>query len=171
MIDWKPNGLIAHNLDRPAGLIECDLVLDVGAGLRPMQWYEPSSHVCVEPHPAYAARLEENGYQVVPCTAQEWFAARGGLEWDGAIYLLDVIEHMTRADGEEVLSLAVAQRPRQLVVFTPLGFLRQVGDAWGLGGDQWQKHRSGWLPVDFPGWRIEEYGRGFFATWTRSTRT
>ncbi len=83
------------------------------------------------------------------------------------IYLLDAIEHMTRPAGELVLKLAKALGPKQIVVFTPKGFLPQEGDAWGLGGEEWQRHRSGWKPEDFPGWYIEEYmGMQFFAVWT-----
>ncbi|MGL5712289.1 MAG: hypothetical protein ACRCX2_04665 [Paraclostridium sp.] len=43
---------------------------------------------------------------------------------------------------------------QNLVIFTPLGFLDQSHpdgiDAWGLDGVNWQTHRSGWTPEDFP---------------------
>lgn len=177
MIDWMRNGLIAHNLERPQGLITCACVVDIGAGIRPMQWYKPQQHVCVEPYGPYADRLRAAGYEVNQATATEALEGADPAAFShAAIYLLDVIEHMDKSLGQKVVQMMLAARPRQIVVFTPLGFLPQQGaDAWGLGGDYWQEHRSGWMPEDFPGWEIEisrcgpraELGRGFFATWTR----
>lgn len=161
------NGLVASGLPEPVGLIHWSRVLDIGAGLRPMPWYKPEFHICAEPHVPYAERLEAAGYAVwrKNAIAALEFADPGEFE---AIYLIDVIEHMTRPHGELVLKLAHGLEPKQIVVFTPKGFLPQEGDAWGLGGEEWQRHRSGWTPADFPGWRIEEYmGMQFFATWTR----
>ncbi len=163
------NGLVASGLPRPAGLIEGDTVLDIGAGLRPMPWYTPKRHVCVEPHPPYADRLKAAGYEVWCETAlsaietiKSWVP--GSID---AIYMIDVIEHMTREQGMDVLKVLAWLEPKQIVVFTPHGFLPQEGDAWGLGGEHWQRHRSGWKPADFPGWAIEHYnGMQFFAVRT-----
>lgn len=160
------NGLIAHTLRRPPGLIEADVVLDVGAGIRPMQWYTPRRHICVEPHKTYWERLLAAGYECVKATAYDvLYNAKPG-EFD-AIYLLDVIEHMERAEGEAVLAAIEKAQPQQSVVFTPDGFVAQEGDAWGLDGAEWQRHRSGWTASDFPGWAITKHGKGIFAVWTR----
>lgn len=138
---------------RPDGLLEVDTVLDIGAGLRPIGWYKPKQHICVEPHGPYADRLEAAGYKVLKMTAHR------ALETDAwgdhcAVYMLDVIEHMTRSEGEEILARLREIGPKQIVIFTPTGFMPQEHDAWHLGGEHWQTHRSGWLPADFPGWRI-----------------
>lgn len=154
---------------RPSGLIECGTVFDIGPGIRPMGWYTPARHVCVEPCPAYAVRLRAKGYQVVEQRAVDFLAARR-LPSDSAVYLLDVIEHMDWEDGLRTIALLLSERPKQIVVFTPNGFLPQSGDAWGLGGDSWQLHRSGWMPADFPGWEIERLAAphdSFLAVWTR----
>jgi len=157
---FASNGLIQHDLPRPDGLIECKTVLDIGAGIRPMPWYTPRRHICVEPYGPYADRLEAAGYEVIRQTAMEALQ----VEREGhAVYLLDVIEHMEKAEGLEVIELAM--RARQVVVFTPLGFLKQDRDAWGLGGRHWQTHRSGWMPDDFSGWRTQLYDTGFYAIW------
>lgn len=141
---------------RPEGLIEVDTVLDIGAGLRPMGWYKPKRHICVEPHPPYAERLKAAGYEVWCETAQS--ALDCVLTWPeqsiNAVYMLDVIEHMTRAEGEQILRLLPWLEAKQIIVFTPKGFMEQKHDAWNLGGEHWQTHRSGWLPADFPNWRI-----------------
>jgi hypothetical protein len=164
---WQANGLIAHTLERPSGLIECETVLDVGAGVRPMNWYVPKRHICVEPHPAYADRLQTAGYEVWRMDARSAVAGSpvidAGVE---AVYLLDVIEHLTREKGEALLAKIRALPLKQIVVFTPVGFMQQEGDAWGLGGEYWQKHRSGWVPSDFPGWDTYARKQGFFAVWT-----
>ena len=162
------NGLVASGLPRPTGLIEVDTVLDIGAGLRPMPWYTPKRHVCVEPHPPYADRLEAALYEVWRMTAREALHGQTPGTFD-AIWMIDVIEHMDRAEGAEVLQLAMALKPKQIVVFTPHGFLPQEGDVWGLGGEHWQRHRSGWKPADFPGWAISyplEGLKQFFAVRT-----
>jgi hypothetical protein len=160
--------LIQHTLERPRNLIECDTVLDVGAGLRPMCWYRPRRHLCVEPFGPYADVLRTAGYEVLQETAADALASVRVA--DAAIYLLDVIEHMERGVGRRVLDLALAATPAQIVVFTPWGFEEQTGDAWEMGGEYWQTHRSGWTPEDFPGWqitaRLDGAHRGFVAMWT-----
>lgn len=153
------NSILEHTLERPPGLIECRTVLDVGAGVRPMQWYKPRRHVCIEPYQPYVDVLSavfDEGlrvYDVLVGTALEglrYFAARR--ETFEAIYLLDVIEHMEKADGCLALRLAKQIATKQIVVFTPNGFKEQTRDAWGYEGHEWQTHRSGWTADDFPDW-------------------
>jgi hypothetical protein len=167
VIDWLGNGLVYHNLKRPAKLIEVETVLDVGAGVRPFGWYQPRQHICVEPCAAYRTRLLKTGLEVIGTTAEQAlsFLKPGAM---GAIYMLDVIEHMERAVGLRCIELALMAQPRQIVVYTPLGFLEQDGpDPWGLGGELWQRHRSGWTPADFQAdWSIEYHANSFFAIWT-----
>lgn len=161
--DWMPgklpHGLQAHNLIRPPGLIEVQTVLDVGAGIRPMSWYKPRRHICVEPHPPYAERLMAAGFEVINKTADEALDT----ETADAIYLLDVIEHMEKEDGLRIINKMLNAARTQVVIYTPFGFLEQDHDPWELGGDYWQLHRSGWLPEEFPGWVTQRYARGFFA--------
>lgn len=162
----KPTTLLKHDLPRPRGLLHVDCVLDVGAGIRPMNWHKPAQHVCVEPYAPYADMLEAGGYTVLRQTALEALQTpRTG----HAVYLLDVIEHMDKVDATEVIELAM-RGARQVVVFTPYGFMHQDHDVWGFEGHSWQTHRSGWLPEEFPGWDTWRYGwppfEGFYAVWT-----
>lgn len=167
-IRWLPNGLAAHELPRPKGLIECDIVLDVGCGIRPIDWYVPKKHICIDAHEPYLQRVAASGgpYLCLQANALDAIAKiKPGTV--GAIYCLDMIEHLTWEDGRKLVDMMLLAQPRQIVIFTPMGFLEQDGpDPWGLGGDEWQIHRSGWTPANFPDWQIEYYGRGFVATWT-----
>ena len=170
-IRWKTNGLAAHELPRPKGLIECDVVLDLGCGIRPIDWYEPEQHICVDAHLPYLERIAATGegYRCVHGNALD--VLRGIKPGTvGAIYCLDMIEHLTRDEGAELVRLMLLAQPRQIVIFTPNGFMEQESDCWGLGGDHWQKHRSGWTVGDFPEpeWQIGSYGFGFTAMWTNA---
>lgn len=185
-------GIQKHTLPRPDGLIECRTVLDVGAGIRPMQWYEPERHVCVEPYWPYCEVLLDAGYEIVhggaldilnlvscpgsDLTDRVEHITAHPCAFPAAVYILDVIEHLERRDAFAVLALARQIVATQVVIYTPLGFVDQTTDAWGMGGDYWQTHRSGWTPEDFPaadGWRTDMYipedadePEGFFAVWT-----
>lgn len=144
-------------------------VVDIGPGIRPQELVRADRTLCIEPFGAYADRLEADGHAVLRATALEGLQ---GLIGADTVVMLDVIEHMDKADGQAVIELAQA-KARQVVVFTPIGFMPQHGDAWGLGGDYWQAHRSGWEPEEFDGWTIlsdpafhrrQGYG-AFFAIW------
>ena len=152
----------AFNIPRPEGFIECRTVLDIGAGLRPAAWHKPTVHMCIEPHRPYAEKLWAAGYQAICDHALHAlrFLTPGDYE---AVYMLDVIEHLERPAGEELLEAVQALKPKQIIVFTPNGFMPQSHDAWGMGGEHWQTHRSGWVPEDFPGWQITPYHPNFFA--------
>ena len=168
-----------HTLPPPEGLQHCDRVLDVGAGIRPMQWYRPEQHLCMDPYQPYCDVLVEAGYTTMCMTALEGLTGmwRYGADRIDAIYLLDVIEHMPKGMGGRVLTLAMKLAQRQVVVYTPYGFKEQTEDVWEMGGDQWQTHRSGWLPGDFSqGWttqlltiRKTKKVEGFYALWGRPT--
>ena len=75
---------------------------------------------------------------------------------------MDVIEHLEKSEALDLLKRlkrTEALARKQIVLFTPLGFLPQEDldgkDAWGLDGGAWQEHKSGWSPEDFDGsWRI-----------------
>ena len=169
-------GIQEHTLPAPRGLVVCDHVLDIGTGIRPMQWYRPGRHWCVEPWPAYCDILREGGYEVVQTDAK---TALGAMVAE-AVYMLDVIEHMEKADALQVLELAKSVATVQVVIHTPYGFIEQATDPWGYGAHDLQSHRSGWLPEEFKadGWRTQLFHphptlppEGFYALWEPSTRS
>ena len=165
----------AHTLPPPRGLKVCNVVLDVGAGLRPMTMYRPARHICVEPYGPYCKVLRTAGYEVLQGTAEHVLSTV--LEFEpkiDAIFLLDVIEHMEKDVGRNVIELAKQVAREQIVLYTPVGFMKQTEDNWGMGGHEWQTHRSGWQPDEFPGWHITLRSRrapkGFIALWNNPTR-
>lgn len=134
-------------------------VLDIGPGIRPQTLVECRHHVCVEPFDQYVRiMLAENpGLVVLGCTWAEMLDLLPPASVD-TVVLMDVIEHLPKDEGRALLSATVLAARSQVVVQTPLGFMAQGADeskdAWDLDGIDWQVHRSGWTPDDFPGWSI-----------------
>lgn len=151
--DWREVPLF---VEAKPHLTDVDALIDVGPGLRPQSLVRAKSVICIEPHGEYADALEEAGFKVIREAAPDAL----GAFWDGpavdTVMMLDVVEHMEKADGVDSIRRACTIARRQVVVFTPLGFLPQSGgeeaDPWGMQGQHWQQHRSGWTPADFPGW-------------------
>ena len=156
----------AKKIIKPGGLI-----LDIGAGIRPQKLVKGHTIICVEPFGPYADKLVQMGHTVMRKTAQAALQETGPVD---TVVMLDVIEHLEKAEGQIVVDLAQA-KAQQVIIFTPLGFISQSGDAWGMGGDEWQEHRSGWEPGEFEGWQIlsdpqfhGKRGGAFFAIWQAS---
>jgi len=161
---------VLKELDYPqhrmfSNIIPVKRIIDIGPGIKPVRFFKPDLHICVEPSKVYAKILIEHGYDVLNTTAD---VALKVLEPVDSIFLLDVIEHMEKEKGLEVLELAKKSALKQVVVFTPNGFLEQTTDAWGHGEDQWQTHRSGWKVSDFPGWVVRSDRNSIFAIWSAS---
>jgi hypothetical protein len=135
-----------------------DVVLDVGYGIRPMKFFRPKVHICAEPYYEYVNILQNIAINhphiiVMHADALKTFSVLPDRSVD-SIFLIDVIEHMQKEIGREVLRESERVARRQIIIFTPLGFMPQhyeAGDrdAWGLSGTAQQEHLSGWLPDDF----------------------
>jgi hypothetical protein len=152
-------------------------ILDIGGGIRPQDIISGDTTV-LEPHAEYREWLNANRPDV-RVVAGEWVDAPRlfpPLSFDH-VTILDVIEHLDHDEGARLLALTLPLARVSVTVFTPLGFQPQEPgeggcDAWGLHGGEWQRHRSGWTPEDFPGWRIlgddrEDIHPCFWAVWTR----
>jgi hypothetical protein len=67
-----------------------------------------------------------------------------------SVTLIDVIEHFEKEVAFNVLRQAEEIAAKKVIVFTPRGFFQQLDvDHYGLGGEKYQKHRSGWEVNDF----------------------
>ncbi len=136
-----------------------DIVLDVGPGIRPQKHVFPLVHICVEPFAPYIERIREGvgddpRFVFLNCTWQEGLKTLPDKSVD-SVFALDVIEHLEKDEGLELLRQARRVARRQVMIFTPLGYMPQdydetdKKDRWGMQGGFWQTHRSGWEPEDF----------------------
>lgn len=67
------------------------------------------------------------------------------------VSIIDGIEHLPKREGYRLLKHAKRVARRQVLVFTPEGYLKnEPHNAWGIeGADHLQQHQSGWLIKDF----------------------
>jgi hypothetical protein len=70
----------------------------------------------------------------------------GGQRFD-LVTLMDVIEHLPKRQGFELLEACERLTCKYIVVHTPNGFLEQGPE----GGNEFQRHLSGWYAHDFEG--------------------
>lgn len=138
-------------------IIKTDVVLDIGCGIRPQTYLKPVTHICVEPFGPYIERLRQehtgdSRYIFLHCM---WFMAASVLPDKSVdtVFILDMIEHIEKEEGHRMLKEAERVARKQVIIFTPLGFMPQShedgADRWGMAGGYWQTHRSGWTPADF----------------------
>lgn len=131
-------------------------IIDVGCGIRPCP-LPCDEHICIDPHPEYLIHLRywKPDDRTVTRIDGDASYIEGMPRKDTTVLLLDVIEHMEKEAGLKIRDLA--EEFEHAIIFTPLGFYKQDDtspDAWGLNGGHWQKHRSGWMPEDFPNWKV-----------------
>lgn len=146
-------------LDEAAKAVrETKTVADIGCGIMPMNYFRPGLHIMIEPWREYAdilaKRFEgDKSILILELGALEALRALKSRSID-SIFLLDVIEHLEKNDGFEVIAECERVAREQIILFTPLGFMEQhIGDGekdgWGLSGATVQRHLSGWTPDDF----------------------
>ena len=145
-------------------IIHTDVVLDIGCGIVPMNFFRPSLHIMVEPYKEYRDILvhrhaKDKSILILNSLADEVLEVFSDNSVD-SVFLLDVIEHLDKDVGFRVLKHLERVARQQVVIFTPLGLMPQHAesgdsDGWGLGGVEYQEHLSGWLPEDFgPDWHF-----------------
>ncbi|HLP36105.1 class I SAM-dependent methyltransferase [Lacibacter sp.] len=156
----EPNQLEAQAAKK---INNVNMVLDVGCGIRPQTFINPFVHICYDAHQQYLDVLQTKltrrktltgklQYIFVNKTVDELISNFPRKSVD-TIFLLDVIEHLDKNQGLELMKAFNEIARHQIVIFTPLGFVPQEHpdgkDAWGLDGGKWQQHKSGWTPDDF----------------------
>ncbi len=93
--------------------------------------------------------------KVSPETILEPF---GGRRFD-LITLIDVIEHLPKRQGFELLEKCERLTCKYILVQTPNGFLEQGPEF----GNEFQRHLSGWFAHDFEGMAYTVHGSGIKA--------
>lgn len=143
---------------------ETDTIIDIGPGIRPVTSFKPKLHIMLEAHQEYVDILQYryDGVKsviIIRGLAQDMLPRLADNSID-SIFLLDIIEHIEKDVGLDIIQHAERIARQQIIVFTPLGFMPQhvesgsgEKDGWGLSGAQYQEHLSGWTPDDFSdGW-------------------
>jgi hypothetical protein len=133
-------------------------VLDIGCGIRPMNFFTPNIHVLVEPFPDYVKMLRYKYVNIpqiiiIQNYSLDFLKLAPDASFD-SIFVLDVIEHLSKEDGLKLIKECERVARQQIIFFTPIGFEEQdceseEKDGWGLTGMTFQQHRSGWFPEDF----------------------
>ena len=134
--------------------------LDIGVGIVPHDYLKSVVYVCCEPYKEYvdvlAEKISNGSDRVYIIQKKDWAESIADLKDKSidALYLIDVVEHLPKKEGEKLLKLTERVVRKQIVIFTPLGFVKQEvldggKDAWGLSGAEYQEHKSGWMPEDF----------------------
>jgi hypothetical protein len=136
---------------------DCRSVLDVGTGLMSsLELVDCPVKLGLDAHRPYLEQRRVPGAVPINASATELerLFVPGAVD---LVTLIDVIEHFTPDEARELLRQAEAVAARRIVLFTPRGEFPQEGfDAFGLGGEEYQHHRSSWEPEDFAalGYRV-----------------
>lgn len=80
------------------------------------------------------------------------------------VFCSQVIEHISRKEGEELLNIVDKLAKRKIIFGTPRGFMEQP-EAF-LGYNPHQVHESGWTEDDFKKRGFKVYGVGFGPVWS-----
>ena len=141
-------------LDKPS------IMLDLGAGVRPFTALSPDVHIIVELFEPYLSILKAKPYQktlLVQEDVVKFCKSQISNSFD-TIIVNDVIEHLSRADGDILIQELKRITSNQILIFTPNGFMemheQESTHGWQILGNSAQNHISGWEPGDFNGWEI-----------------
>lgn len=125
-------------------LLDCDSILDVGCGVRHrLQELGVPNTVGLEAYPPACeeARRQKTHDQLVLGDARNLATRFHPRQFDACI-ALDIIEHLTKDDGLQLMKDMEIIAGKRVVFFTPNGFVPQSHHA----NDDLQEHLSGWEP-------------------------
>jgi SAM-dependent methyltransferase len=141
---------------------ECLLTLDVGCGsYSPLSQFRPRIQtVGLDAFPQAIEEARANGAHdryvvadVLTKNLDDLLVNCGGQKFD-LVTLYDVIEHLPKRRGFELLERCEQLTSKYLLLQTPNGFLEQGPEH----GNEHQRHLSGWFPHDFEGLGYKVYG-------------
>ena len=150
--------------------VDCTSVLDVGTGLMHSLARSPCRiRIGLDVHRPYLEqRVVADAVPIIGSALDldRLFVANAV----DLVTLIDVVEHFESAPASDVLRQAEGIARRRVVLFTPRGVFPQAGhDAFGLGGEEFQRHRSSWEVDDLSalGFRVIVF-RAFHGPWNES---
>ncbi|UUZ94577.1 class I SAM-dependent methyltransferase [Paenibacillus sp. P25] len=129
-----------------------DSILDVGSGIGLLlQYYECPIILALDAHRPYLENRVNRSPHIIPINADardmgKMFVPKSV----STVAFIDSIEHFTKPEGLALLHEAEIIAKSRVVVFTPRGFFPQNHvDHYGMSGEFYQSHRSGWEPEEF----------------------
>ncbi|MGO9607079.1 MAG: class I SAM-dependent methyltransferase [Candidatus Binataceae bacterium] len=134
-------------------ILPSDSVLDVGCGenspLRKLK-HPPAGMVGIDAFPGVATGIHDEYIVGSALSIEKRFRPQS---FD-CVVALDVIEHLTKADGYRLIRMMERIARRTIVIFTPNGFLSQLP----YEGNPFQEHLSGWTVEEMRGRGYEVIG-------------
>jgi len=118
----------------------CDTVLDLGCGCNsPLQYCEISFSVGVELFEPYLQESKKKGIhnQYIKADVRK---VKLKLKSFDAVVLFDVLEHLTKEEGYELIRKMEKWARKKIIIFTPNGFVWQDG----YDNNPLQEHKSSW---------------------------
>ncbi|HKO36012.1 MAG TPA: class I SAM-dependent methyltransferase [Pyrinomonadaceae bacterium] len=134
---------------------DCSLTLDVGCGgFSHLTHFRPAiTSVGLDVFPQAIEKSKANRVHdqyivgdILRESADDLLARAGGRKFD-LVMLYDVIEHLPKRRGYELLEKCEELSSKYVLLQTPNGFLPQGPEF----GNEHQRHLSGWFPHDFEG--------------------
>ena len=150
-----PNQVLVRLALRKA-LLGCETVLDVGCGPAMTLRYlgVPRSFGVEGYAPALAdAKAKHTHDEFIQGDVRELLSLFKPGQFDACI-AMDVIEHVTKEDGLQLIKAMETIARKRVVFFTPSGFLPQSH----ANNEDLQEHLSGWEPSEMQGYGYEVIG-------------
>lgn len=141
---------------------DCALTLDVGCGaFSHLSHFRPAiTSIGLDVFPQAIERSKAAGVHddyivgdILMESSDKLLARVGGKKFD-LVMLYDVIEHLPKRRGFELLEKCEALTSKYVLLQTPNGFLPQGPEF----GNEFQRHLSGWFPQDLEGLGYTVYG-------------
>ena len=157
--------------DYTRGLIEggdCKVAVDIGCGSRShLSAFRPKIvTIGIDAHPAAIDNAKKNQLHdhyiiadIVKTGVDEIIKQAEGVGGIDLVCLYEVIEHLPKSAGFEILERCERLTRKMVIVETPNGFVEQGPEF----GNEFQRHLSGWFIHDFE-------GRGYKVFGTTGTR-
>ncbi len=142
---WRNPGLIQLIGELERALAGCQRVLDVGCGSNsPLRFLRAGHLTGVDGYAPALEQARQRGThdELLLGDIRSVRQLVGGRRFDACV-ALDVIEHLSKADGWRLLEDLEQLALRRVVILTPNGFLPQSGRQGDL-----QEHLSGWTPAE-----------------------
>ncbi|WP_242833522.1 class I SAM-dependent methyltransferase [Desulfosporosinus youngiae] len=131
-------------------LSDSDTVLDVGCGVgETLEKFSCPIKIGVDAHRPYLENAKSGEHFLKINFRAECLKELFLPNSIDTVTLIDVIEHFEKEVAWDVLQQVEEIAAKRVIIFTPRGFFRQLDvDHYNLGGESFQRHRSGWEVED-----------------------